>query len=188
MPYNNYYLDENTLIVRGNFFGVSTGLLGGWKKVQSAFNHRVRSEFYKMDPVDYLKLIANSYYLKSYFGLLTAVPMDKLSIRSHGSVTAFVTAGVDNPNEMTINVILILEARVNRSGLLNAIINVTEAKSKALFDLSYRFTGTNTDAVVVLSTMNGKYEKYTGPATDLGRSIWKCVSEGVKESLEKWKI
>lgn len=185
MTYKNYYLNENTLIIYGNFFGISTGLIGGWKKVQSAFNHTVGPEFYKMDPVKYLKLIAKKYALKNYFGLLTAVPMDKLSIRSDGRVSAFLTAGVENPNEMTINVILVLEARVSKSGMLNAIITATEAKSKALFELGYKFTGTNTDAIVVLSTMKGKYEKYTGPATNLGQSIWKCVSEGVKESLKK---
>ncbi|MEM0329795.1 MAG: adenosylcobinamide amidohydrolase [Archaeoglobaceae archaeon] len=185
MPYKNYYLDDTTLIVHGNFFGVSTGLLGGWKSVKSAFNHTVSDEFYKMDPVDYLKLVAKKYGLKSYFGLLTAVSMKNLSIKSHDSVTAFVTAGVDNPNDMTINIILVLEAKVSKAGLLNAIITATEAKSKALFELGYKFTGTTTDAVVVLSTMNGKYERFTGPATFLGKAIWKCVSHAVKESLEK---
>lgn len=185
MPYRNYYLDDTTLIVHGNFFGVSTGLLGGWKSVKCAFNHTVGDEFYRMDPEEYLKQVAKKYGLKSYFGLLTAVPMKNLSIRSNGSVTAFVTAGVDNPNDMTINVILVLEAEVNKAGLLNAIITATEAKSKALFELGYKFTGTNTDAVVVLSTMKGNYERFTGPATYLGKAIWKCVSEAVQESLEK---
>jgi len=185
MPYRNYFVDESTLIVRGNFFGVSTGLLGGWKRVLHAFNHTISEKFYSMDPSEYLRLIARRYGLKNYFGLLTAVPMANLSVRSSGNVTAFVTAGVDNPNEMTINTILVLEATVSRSGLLNAIITATEAKSRALFDLGFHFTGTNTDAVVVLSTMKGRYEKFTGPATELGKDIWKCVSEGVKESLKK---
>lgn len=185
MPYRNYCLDDTTLIVHGNFFGVSTGLLGGWKSVRCAFNHTVGEEFYTMDPEDYLRRVAKKYGLKSYFGLLTAVPMNNLSIKSDGSVTAFVTAGVDNPNDMTINIILVLEAKVSNAGLLNAIITATEAKSKALFELGHKFTGTTTDAVVVLSTMKGNYERFTGPATFLGKAIWNCVSQAVQESLEK---
>jgi adenosylcobinamide hydrolase len=185
MPYESYFIDNNTLVVNGNFLGVSTGILGGWKKVDSAFNHTVSPEFYKMDPKEYLKRVASKYGLKRYFGLLTAVPMKKLSIKSSGAVTAFVTAGVENPNDTTINIILVLEARTSRSGLLNAIITATEAKSKALFELGYSFTGTNTDAVVVLSTRRGKFERFTGPATNLGQEIWKCVSLGVKDSLKK---
>jgi len=138
-----------------------------------------------MDAAEYLRNVARRYGLSKYFGLLTSVPMNKLSVNSSGPVTAFVTAGVENPNEMTINIILVLESRVSRSGLLNAIITATEAKSKALLDLGYNFTGTNTDAVIVLSTMKGRFERFTGPATSLGKKIWKCVSIGVKDSIER---
>ncbi|MDK2876566.1 MAG: adenosylcobinamide hydrolase [Archaeoglobaceae archaeon] len=186
MPYGNYYLDDNTVIVYGNFFGVSTGLLGGWKKVKCAFNHTVGEDFYRMRELDYLRRVAKKYGLKDYFGLLTAVPMRCLSIKSFGNATAFVTAGVDNPNDLTINVILVLEAKLSRSAFLNAIITATESKSKALLSSGYNFTGTNTDAVVVLSTQKGSYERFTGPASRLGSAIWKAVFEGVREGLKKW--
>lgn len=186
MPYRNYFLDDCTLIVHGSFFGISTGLLGGWKRVRYAFNHTVGMEFYRMDELEYLRKVACKYGLKSYFGLLTAVPMICLSVKSFGNVTAFVTAGVENPNDLTINTILVLEARLSRAGLLNAIITATEAKSKALLRAGYDFTGTNTDAVVILSTQNGVYERFTGPASKLGGEIWKSVFEAVRESLKKW--
>lgn len=186
MPYGNYYLDESTVIIYGNFFGVSTGLLGGWKKVKSAFNHTVCEDFYRMRELDYLRRIARKYGLKDYFGLLTAVPMKCLSIKSFGKVTAFVTAGVDNPNDLTINIILVVEAKLSKSALLNAIITTTESKSKALLSMGYNFTGTNTDAVVILSTQKGSYERYTGPASKLGSEIWNAVFEGAKESLRRW--
>ncbi|MEM0315758.1 MAG: adenosylcobinamide amidohydrolase, partial [Archaeoglobaceae archaeon] len=70
---------------------------------------------------------------------------------------------------------------------LNAIITATEAKSSALFKLGYRFTGTNTDAIVVLSTMKGCYEQFSGPASRLGKRIWECVFKATAESLEKWE-
>jgi len=188
MPYGKYWVESDTLIVEGNFFGVSTGLLGGWKKVRYAFNHTVSDEFYETDPVSYLRSVAKKHGLKSYFGLLTAVPIENLSVKSIDDVTTFVTAGVNNPNEKigTINVIVVVEGRVSRSGMLNAIITVTEAKSKALIEMGYDFTGTNTDAVVILATQRGKYYRYGGAASELGRKVWRTVNDAVKESLKKW--
>jgi len=188
MPYENYWVDANILIVAGDFFGISTGLCGGWKKVKFAFNHTVDNTFFRTDPVKYLRNVAKLYSLRSYFGLLTSVQMDKLSIKCSEEVTAFVTAGVKNPNEKigTINIIAVLDCRISRSAMLNAIITATEAKTKALIESGYKFTGTNTDAVVLLCTQKGRYCRYAGPASDLGRHIWKAVSRAVKESLNKW--
>ncbi len=181
-------VDGRTLVVSGDFFGVSTGLLGGWKRVKHAFNHTVGDEFHSMDPAEYLRMVARSYGLSSYFGLLTSVPMDKLSVKSCGEVTVFVTAGVMNPNEKigTINIIAVFECRMSRAAMLNAIITVTEAKTKALLESGHSFTGTNTDAVVVLCTQKGRYHRYCGPASDIGEKLWKCAGEAVKESLARW--
>lgn len=188
MPYENYLVNENTLIVSGNFFGVSTGLLGGWKKARYAFNHTVDEDFSFSDPNEYLRRVARRYGLRRYFGLLTSVPMDKLSITSEGEVTAFVTAGVLNPNEEigTINIIAVFDCRMSRGAMLNAIITATEAKTKALTEEGYNFTGTNTDAVVVLCTQRGQYHRYAGPGSEAGRWLFKAVNSAVKRSLAKW--
>jgi adenosylcobinamide hydrolase len=187
MPYGNYCIRDDTLIISGNFFGVSTGLLGGWKKVRYAFNHTVKDSELKR-PVEYLRKVAKRHNLDSYFGLLTSVPMDKLSIGAFDEVTVFTTAGVKNPNERigTINIIAVLECRMNRGALLNAIITVTEAKSKALIEAGHSFTGTNTDAVIVLTTHKGRYYRYCGPASELGKKLWKATCKSVSDSLGKW--
>ena len=102
-----YYLKDEALIIEGEFEAVSSGLQGGWKKINYIFNHTV-NDFDLEEPVDYLRKIAEKYGLKEYFGLLTSVPMDKLSIEKIDDVTVFVTAGVKNPNEKigTINIII----------------------------------------------------------------------------------
>lgn len=188
MPYENYWVDERTLVVSGNFFGVSTGVLGGWKNVRHAFNHTVSDEFHSMEPAEYIRMVARSYGLSSYFGLLTAVPMDKLSIKGCGEVTVFATAGIMNPNEKigTINIIAVFECRMSRAAMLNAIITATEAKTKALLEAKHNFTGTNTDAVVLLSTQKGRYHRYCGPASEIGKKLWECVNKAVLESLARW--
>jgi adenosylcobinamide hydrolase len=187
-----YWLESDTLIIEGPFNALSSGLLGGWKDVEHIFNHTVVEHFDRLDPVEYLKGVAERFEMKSYFGLLTSVPIDKLSVVKSGEVTAFVTAGVKNPNQEvkadrigTINIILIVDADLSDGGMINAVITATEAKSAALFELGHNFTGTSTDAVVVART-GGKYYEYAGPASELGSRIWYAVKKGVKESLSRW--
>ncbi|RLI73621.1 adenosylcobinamide kinase [Archaeoglobales archaeon] len=182
-----YYLKDEALIIEGEFEAVSSGLQGGWKKINYIFNHTV-NDFDLEEPVDYLRKIAEKYGLKEYFGLLTSVPMDKLSIEKIDDVTVFVTAGVKNPNEKigTINIIIVIDAVVSGGGMINAVITATEAKTKALIELGHNFTGTNTDAVIVAMTSKGRYYEYAGPMSELGRKIWIGVNKAVKESLLKW--
>ncbi|MBE8538919.1 adenosylcobinamide amidohydrolase [Geoglobus acetivorans] len=182
-----YRIDDDTLIVEGKFDAISSGLKGGWKEVGSIFNHTVSDDFCDSDPIHYLETVAERLGLKNYFGLLTSVPMDKLAIVKKDEVTAFVTAGVKNPNEVigTINIILIIDAGPSDGAMVNAIITATEAKSHTLLEMGYSFTGTNTDAVVVART-GGRYYEYAGPASDLGSKIWYCVKRGVSESLGRW--
>ncbi len=189
-----YWIEEDTLIIEGSFNAISSGLLGGWKDVEHIFNHTVVEGFDRLDPVEYLRGVAERFELRDYFGLLTSVPMDKLSVVRSGEVTAFITAGVKNPNERiqvrkvgagTINIILVVDADLSDGGMVNAVITATEAKSAALIELGHSFTGTNTDAVVVART-GGEYYEYAGPASELGSRIWHAVKKGVRESLEKW--
>ncbi len=187
MSYTDYWVEDETLIVKGDFFGISTGLLGGWKRVRFAFNHTVRNNSLEK-PVEYLRMVARKHGLRSYFGLLTSVPMDKLSIESSGEVTVFATAGVKNPNEEigTINIVAVFESKLSRAAMLNAIITATEAKTKALLESGCNFTGTNTDAVIILSTQKGRYHRYCGPASEAGRHLWNAANRAVKDSLAKW--
>jgi len=182
-----YRIEDNTLIVEGSFEALSSGLLGGWRRVEHIFNHTVR-DFDYTNPVAYLKRVAERFGMRNYFGLLTSVPMDKLAVVSEGEVTAFVTAGVINHNEKigTINIIVVVEAEISDGGMVNAVITATEAKSTALLECGHRFTGTNTDAVVIAKT-GGEYYEYAGPASELGSKIWRAVKGAVKESLGKWE-
>ncbi len=177
----------DTLIVEGNFFAISSGVLGGWGKVEHLFNHTVRE--WLDDPKEYVRRVANRFGIRRFFGLLTAVPMDKLSVVSVGNVTAFVTAGITNPNERigTINIIIVIEGEMPESAMINAVITATEAKSFALLKAGLNFTGTSTDAVIVAKTCEGDYYEYAGYVSELGRRIWNAVKRGVTESLSKWK-
>jgi adenosylcobinamide hydrolase len=172
---------------------VSSGLLGGWKKVNHIFNHTVDEKAFDLhNPVDYLKDVAAKYGFEEYFGLLTAVPMKNLTVVRKGDVLVFATAGVNNPNSRigTINIIVVVDAMVSDGGMINGIITATEAKSAELISRKHNFTGTNTDAVIIaqIETKKSgrKYYEYAGPASELGVKIWNGVREAVGKSLAKW--
>ncbi len=177
---------RDTLIVEGLFFAISSGVLGGWGEVEYLFNHTVRGEI--GDPKEYIKSIAKEFGLKRFFGLLTSVPMDKLAVVNVGEVTAFVTAGIRNPNEKigTINIIIVVEGDMPESAMINAVITATEAKSFALLKAGLNFTGTSTDAIIIAKTGRGKYHEYAGYGSELGRKIWTAVKSAVGQSLSKW--
>ena len=71
------------------------------------------------------------------------------------------------------------------TGLANAIITATEAKSAALMDCKVRGTGTTSDAIAVICPI-GKGEKYAGTATDIGICLARAVRGAVAESVLKW--
>ncbi len=182
-----YRIEDETLIIEGDFNAVSSGLMGGWKNVRWIFNHTVPENFDSLDPIEYIRSVAERFSMNNYFGLLTSVPMEKLAIVRKDDVTAFVTAGVKNPSKPigTINIILIVDAYPSDGAMINAVITATEAKTAALLELGHNFTGTNTDAVVVARTSGTHYE-YAGPASELGEKIWDAVRKAVIESLSKW--
>lgn len=193
----HYYVADDTLIIKGDFDGIGTGVNGGRRTVKAAINHHVGLDFNRDDPGRYLDEVAGGLGVeKPYFGFLTAVLMENLCIVSDRLVTAFITAGISNPCHDpslpgTINIILIIHGRMSEGALAGAIITATEAKTKALFDMGFDFTGTTTDAMAVLmearktNVCEPAFFEYSGTATEIGQSIYRCVKKGVEEGIKR---
>jgi len=194
-----YYVKDQTLIIKGDFEAVSTGLNGGRARVNYLFNKQVPRTFNPPNPQEFVREEALKLGLEeANFGLLTAVNMEYLQIIENAYLTAFITAGVSNGSEFrakigTINIILISKARLSETALFGAIITATEAKGLALLEKGYTFLGTNTDAVIVAYEASsvsdpGNKEKqeipYAGSSTDFGKKITEAVIKGVKAGLE----
>jgi adenosylcobinamide hydrolase len=185
-----YYHTRDTLIVRGTFRAASTGIGGGVRDVSTIFNHTVPEAFDHADPPHYLQETAASAGIGGdFFGLLTAVPMRYLCILQYDFVTAFVTAGVTNPNPdpehpHTINIIVTSREGLSDGALLETIITATEAKAKALRLMGYAFTGTTTDAVAVACEGDVAHT-YAGTFTETGRRVYAAVLQGVQEALAR---
>lgn len=125
--------------------------------------------------------------MRPYFGLMTAVDMNNLSIIEDKGLTTFVTAGIRNPSSFgTINIILVAEGAISEGAMVGSVITATEAKTLALRDLGLDFTGTNTDAIVVaFENKTSEYHEYAGPFTNFGKKIGKSVRRGVRKSIMK---
>ncbi|AKB50349.1 Adenosylcobinamide amidohydrolase [Methanosarcina barkeri str. Wiesmoor] len=194
-----YYVKDSTLIIKGDFEAVSTGLNGGCARVKYLFNKQVPRTFNPPDPQEFLKEEALKLGLaEAHFGLLTAVKMEYLQVVENDYLTAFMTAGVSNGSEFrakvgTINIILVSKAKLSETALLGAIITATEAKGLALLEKGYNFLGTNTDAVIIAYEIDSKpgpenEERqeilYAGSSTDFGKKITEAVIKGVKAGLD----
>jgi adenosylcobinamide amidohydrolase len=139
-----------------------------------------------------------------FIGLLTAVKLHKVRLvylQEEGlGVGALVTAGVSNAacagvtkpyahRVGTINTILLLDARLTRAAMLNAVITATEAKTAILREMDVRTpenepaTGTSTDTVTVAATGSGKLQSYAGPVTTLGWLMARAVRQAVHDSI-----
>lgn len=178
---------------------------GGFRRVRHILNARVAEDYRAEDPAADLRAIAGRCGVdEAFVGLLTAVPLRKARIVSSEApglrVAAVVTAGTGNatcagispPCEVTpgtINIIVLVDARLTRAAMLNAVITATEAKSATLNELDIRTpdgapaTGTSTDTVTVATTGAGAAQPYAGPATVVGWLIARTVRQAVRESL-----
>jgi len=92
----------------------------------------------------------------------------------------------------TINTIMVVDANLTDSCMVNAIVSATEAKAAALreLDLRSRFsaeiaTGTVTDGIVIACTKREKPIKYAGSGTIIGELIGKSVKAALKSAIFK---
>jgi iron complex transport system ATP-binding protein len=162
------------------------------------------------DPSGYLQKIAERLGVTgNYVGLMTAVPLTQLVTRREEHedlwVEAFVTVGVTNAVRVgdpglssgrvqpvaagTINIILVTNAVLAASAMVEAVQVITESKAATMLAANVPTakglpgaTGTGTDAVVVVSGA-GPVWRYCGTHTKMGELIGKAVCGGVREGL-----
>jgi iron complex transport system ATP-binding protein len=185
----------------------SAVLNGGFIRSQNILNYQVPLDYSHEDPKMDLKRVSEAFGLKTpVIGLMTGVNIKNVSIKNEISnsisTCAIITAGLSNPAAAgdyipikdfgTINIIVLIDANLTDSALVDAIKTITEAKTLVLHDLDIRSpyskhfaTGTTSDAVVVACTGQGGTYEYAGTATKVGYSIARVVIKALKIALEK---
>jgi alpha-ribazole phosphatase CobZ len=187
---------QNYIAVHGDFTVLSSAVYnGGFVRARTILNLTVSNGF-TGNPFERFEsfFTENGFKGEETVGMMTAVEMEHARIIERDDVTAIITAGIGKPlseSSSTVNIILLINKNLSRSAMANVIIVATEAKAAAFFDLDVRYpngalaTGDATDAVVVACYGHEQEneELFAGKATELGKTIYELVREGVKGAL-----
>jgi adenosylcobinamide hydrolase len=79
----------------------------------------------------------------------------------------------------TINIVVLVPARLGDAALVNAASTATEAKVQALHDAGFAATGTATDALCVACPDSGPPAAFGGPRSVWGARIARAVHRAV---------
>ncbi|ARM76199.1 adenosylcobinamide amidohydrolase [Acidianus manzaensis] len=113
---------------------------------------------------------------------LTAAEKYAIKIFDWGKLIMSAGIGISGEDAgCTINIGVFVNHGLTINGLVDLIRTVTEAKSGALRDLSYKLTGTVSDAVAVGGLVGNEY--FIGPGTELGKNIAKNVKNTLIDLL-----
>jgi len=178
---------------------------GDLDATQHVVNMHVSCDYASADPGADLRAFARRLgILDPFVGLMTAAWTDRASVAweeadgIRAGVVATVglsrptAAGVCSPvawQPSTINLIAILDARLERGAAVNGIITATEAKVGALVEAGVvtaegvQATGTVTDAVVIAWTGCGPRAPYLGPGTIAGWCLARAARRAVLEGI-----
>ena len=144
-------------------------------------------------------------------GMMTAASMDsfrRADRREQGAtVTTLVTAGISNagragdpavdrllrqahPEAGTVNIIVVTDALLTESAMVEAVMTVTEAKAAAFQNLDVRSTvsggtatGTGTDAVAVVSGFGPAAVAFCGKHVVFGEMLADTTIRAISDSL-----
>ncbi|GIP29434.1 adenosylcobinamide amidohydrolase [Paenibacillus sp. J23TS9] len=150
------------------------------------------------------------YPIDTTAGLLTAVQLRHASVmeekNDEAAVFCCVTSGTSNAARAgserttfpayspgTVNIMLLIDAKLTQAAMVNAVMTAVEAKAAALADLNVRdaengqvATGTTSDAIILGVSQSAACpveHQYAGTATHLGAMIGRAVYDAVKEGL-----
>jgi adenosylcobinamide amidohydrolase len=139
-----------------------------------------------------------------FVGLMTAALTDEAAcVREEAGgirVAVVATVGLGSPaaagitppaawRPSTINLIVVLDAQLERAAAVNGVITATEAKTGALAEAGVLTasgvpaTGTVTDAVVLAWTGRGPRLPYLGPGTVAGWCVARAVRQTIRERI-----
>ncbi|WP_425387713.1 adenosylcobinamide amidohydrolase [Aneurinibacillus terranovensis] len=189
---------------------VSSALWGGGISQATHFvNWHVPLDYSAENPVEQMRghLTGWGYPVSQTVGLQTAASLTSGSVHEENGdqfrIICMATAGTGNSARAgrlrqtfsayqcgTINIFVLLDARLTPAAMVNGIITATEAKAAALQDLGIRdehgeiATGTTTDSIVIGCSQNPEYAShlFAGVATTVGNSIGRLVYEAVCEA------
>jgi adenosylcobinamide hydrolase len=183
-----YYLDSNTLFIRGSFRAASTGINGGVRSVSTLLNHTVVADQGHTDREKELGIAAAGAGIGGdWFGLLTTVPASQACVLQYDFITIFISAGIrrEQPGYLSsVNILVCSSEGMSDAALLETIMVATEAKTEALLALDLPLTGTPDDAVIA-ACEGDEIHSSAGRLTDVGKRVREAVLHGIPEAITR---
>jgi adenosylcobinamide amidohydrolase len=185
----------------------SAPLGGGWCESRYLVNHTVDATFSE-DVENYLNLEIQRLGLpkEQTTCVMTAVDIHSYSYAQavQGGVKArvYLTMGLGNLSSPgysplatyapgTINMLVLLQASLPPSAMIETIQIISEAKTRCLQGLltseGYLATGTSTDTITV-AFLPGDQQSYSGAVTPVGRSLGLAVNQAFQKAFVKQRI
>jgi len=187
---------------------LASAVVGGdLDTTQHVVNMHVSRDYESVDPGADLRAFARRLGVPGPFvGLMTAAWTDRATVAWEDAdgvrvgVVATVglsrpaAAGISSPvvwQPSTINLIAVVDARLERGAAVNGVITATEAKVGALVEAGVlaaegaQATGTVTDAVVIVWTGRGARVPYLGPGTVAGWCLARAARRAVLDGIPR---
>jgi len=166
---------------------------GGYGVRRWVINAQVPTSYARRDPERHAAELGVSLGLAGRgVGMLTAADVRAHTTGHDGDVEADATVGLGHPIQAaapeppapveevgTINLVVLVPARLSDAALVNAVSTVAEAKAQALRDLGLAATGTATDAVCIACAPDGVATAFGGPRSEWGARIARAVHAAV---------
>ena len=183
---------------------LQTGLGGGLRRGDAAYNVTVPEGFSRTDLDDYVDgRLERAGFDDPGPALLTGVSMANARGARAGAVVAYATAGLSNPaalpmapaggasapsldgpprHDGTVNLLVGTSRALDDGAFAELLATVVEAKAATLLDAA-GVPGTTSDAVAVGSDPAGEPAPFCGSGTDVGADARACVREAVRAAL-----
>ena len=160
-------------------------------------NAQVPASYGRRDPDHHLSRLGVSLGLRGRgVGMLTAADVRAVSSAVDGGVEVSATVGLGHPAWAaapestgpvslvgTVNLVVVIPARLSDAALVNAVATATEAKAQALWDAGIAGTGTATDAVCIACPDEGPVAAFGGPRSVWGSRLARAVHRALVDGL-----
>ncbi|MDD1719298.1 MAG: hypothetical protein LUQ25_04500, partial [Methanoregulaceae archaeon] len=179
-----YYIDQETLFLRGAFRAASTGSSGGIRDVTTVFLHQAGGDD-PADPARQISLVAAAHGVSSqYFGLLVKGGRGRLCIFQYDFVTVFLAADIGNGKEGRITALVFSGGGLSDGALLGGILTAGRSMTAALVKMGIAEDKSLQGDVIVASEGQAVHEE-GGPGTAVGDRIRACILHGIPESVKR---
>jgi adenosylcobinamide hydrolase len=181
-----YYLDSDTLFIRGSFRAVSNSTINGIRSVSTLLIHSVPPGRSHEDPECELRNVASAAGIDhDFLGLLTNAPAPQLCVLQYDFITVFITADIrGSGHDSQFDIVVYSAEGLADSAMLEMILVAAEAKTEAILAAGYGMSGPATDAIITAYEGPVKHQS-AGRLTEAGRHVRETVLKGVVEAIRR---